>query len=633
MLYKTDFCRLAVACFFVVLGASSCDWINNGDFYDDEIPDMGTGDGTSTDDGTAPDFDPSITEWSGEKADDADSDVVGTDEDFYHELNSFSNVVTVSYSGTAASVECSNSGILCHVSGAHVTIDMKTNAVSGVEIVLSGKSDDGSLKAYGEKKFKLTMDGIELTSKQGPAINNQCKKRIYVHLQEGTTNRLTDSESYNNDAYYLDSSVSEDRKGCLFSEGNIVFSGTGVLVVAGKYKHGIVTDGYFWMRPGVTIAVTEANKNGIHVKGDVDDNIGFYMAGGLVYANISATAGKGIKTDLDAEIAGGKLMLNTSGDAEYESDENDTSSAAGIKSDGSIIISGGVHTLKSTGSGGKGLNSDADIRISGGETTITTSGGKYTYSSKLDSSPKGAKADGDVIISGGKLNISVTGKSDGSEGLESKGAMTIIGGEVYVYAYDDAINAGTAFEVTGGRVYAYASNNDGIDSNGTILISGGLVIGSGSGSPEGGIDCDSSNRFKINGGIVIGTGGTMMSSPSSNSTQRSVVYNGMSLSKGSKVAVLDSSSNPILTYELPRTMSSATFFFSCPDIASGKSYTISSEGTLADYTECWNGWYGGGAWSEGTELTTFTSDNMVTTIGSSSGWGPGGGGSGGGWPW
>ncbi len=625
--------RSLVLVMFLV-GVCSCDR-NWGDYFSNEMPGMNIGGSDSTDDGNAPGFDPVIVEWNGEKADDADKDIVGTDVDIYHEANSFPNTVKVAYNEGGASVQSSNDGILSHVSGSHVTIDMKTNAVSGVEIVISGKSDDGSLKIYGEKKFKLTMNGVDLTSKQGPAINSQCKKRIFVHLQEGTTNRLTDTGSYANDSYYLDSSVSEDRKGCFFSEGNLVFSGAGVLVVSGKYKHGIVTDGCFRMRPGVTIAIVESSKNGIHVKGDADDNIGFYMAGGLVYANISATAGKGIKTDLDAEIAGGRLMLNTSGDAEYESDENDTSSAAGIKSDGSIIISGGIHALKSTGSGGKGLNSDVDIRISGGETTITTTGGKYTYSSKLDSSPKAAKADGDVVITGGKLNISVTGKSDGSEGLESKGAMTISGGEVYVYAYDDAINAGTAFEVTGGRVYAYASNNDGIDSNGTLVISGGLVIGSGSGSPEGGIDCDNSNRFKINGGIVIGTGGTMMSSPSSGSAQRSVVYNGVSLSKGDMIVVLDPSDNPILAYELPRTMSGWTFFFSCPDMASGKSYTISSGGKLSDCTDSWNGWYGGGRWNEGAEMTTFTASNVVTTIGSSSG-GPGGGGwpgGGGGWPW
>lgn len=94
------------------------------------------------------------------------------------------------------------------------------------------------------------------------------------------------------------------------------------------------------------------------------------------------------------------------------------------------------------------------------------------------------KADGNITISGGKLNISVTGASDGSEGLESKATLTISGGEIYSYAYDDAINAASAINITGGKVYAYASNNDGIDSNGSLVISGGLVIGVGTSAPD-----------------------------------------------------------------------------------------------------------------------------------------------------
>lgn len=617
----------------LMMGCYACTPSDNGFFPDDfpgEIPGgMANGNGTSSNDGTVPEFDSTITQWDGEKAEDAHLDVVGTDADFYHEANTFTSTVTITYNGSSVSVESSNNQILHHISGAYATVDMQTNSVSGVEIVVKGKSEDGGLKIYGEKKYKLTLAGVELTSQKGPAINSQCKKRIYVHLQEGTTNCLTDVASYSDDTYYMDTSADEDRKGCFFSEGNLVFSGAGTLVVAGKYKHGIVTDGFFWMRPGVTIAITEAAKNGIHVKGDSDDNIGVYIKGGLIYANLSSEAGKGIKCDLDVEVVGGKLCLNTSGNAIYESDENDTSSAAGIKTDGSIVISGGTHTLKSTGTGGKGLNADTDITISGGETTITTTGGKYTYTSSLTSSPKGAKADGNITISDGKLNISVTGKSDGSEGLESKGSMSISGGEVYVYAYDDAINAAKALNVTGGKVYAYASNNDGIDSNGTLIVSGGLVIASGTSAPEGGIDVDNSNNFKINGGIVISVGGSLQSTPSSGSSQRCVAYNGISVSKGKKVAVLDSSSKPILTFELPRTISNASFFFSCPDLVANDSYTISSEGTLSSCTDSWNGWYDGGTWSGGTQLASFTSSNMITTIGSSNN-GPGGGGIGGG---
>lgn len=619
-----------------VMGCYACT-PSNDNFFPDGFPDelpggMINGNGTSSDDGTAPEFESTIAVWNGEKAEDAHLDVVGTDADFYHEANTFTSTITITYNGSSASVESSNNQILHHVSGAYVTVDMQTHSVSSVEIVVKGKSEDGGLKIYGEKKFKLTLNGVELTSQKGPAINSQCKKRIYVHLQEGTTNRLTDVSSYSDDTYYLDSSADEDRKGCFFSEGNLIFSGTGTLVVAGKYKHGIVTDGYFWMRPGVTIAVTEATKNGIHVKGDSDDKIGVCIKGGLIYANLSSEAGKGLKCDLDVEIAGGKLCLNTSGNAIYESDENDTSSAAGIKADGSIVVSGGTHTLKNTGTGGKGLNADTDIVVSGGETTITTTGGKYTYSSSLTSSPKGAKADGNVTISGGKLNISVTGKSDGSEGMESKAAMNISAGEVYVYAYDDAINAATAFNVTGGRVYAYACNNDGIDSNGSLLVSGGVVISSGASAPEGGIDVDNSNNFKVNGGIVLSAGGSLQSNPSSNSSQRCVVYNGISVSKGKKVAVLDSSSETILTFEFPRTMNNASYLFSCPDMEANASYTIFSGGTLSSCTDNWNGWYDGGTWSGGTQLESFTSNGVVTTIGNSSGIPnmPSGGGMGGG---
>ena len=616
----------------------SCCTTDNG-FEQWEMPGDLPGGGSGSDDDDTPDFDPTITGWDGQKADDAALDVVGTNEDIYWEANTFGSnggvTVTVAYSGSSASVNTSDNSVICYTDGAYVTIDMLTNSVKNVEIVVSGKSDDGQLKIYGEKKFKLTLSGVELTSSKGPAINDQCKKRAFVHLAEGTTNRLTDAASYSEEPRYLNggSSASEDRRGCFFSEGNLIFSGTGVLVVEGNYKHGIVTDGYFYMRPGVTLAVTGAAKNAIHVKGDEDDGIGVYMAGGLVYANVSSTAGKGIKTDLDAEIAGGKLLLNTSGNATYDSDEKDTSSSAGIKTDGSVIISGGTHTLKSTGTGGKGINADKEVRVSGSETTVTTTGGKFYYSQSLTSSPKGVKADGDITISGGKLNISVTGVSDGSEGLESKATLAVTGGEVYVYAYDDAINAASAINISGGKVYAYASNNDGIDSNGSLVISGGLVIGVGTSAPEGGIDCDNSNSFRIDGGTVIGMGGTLQSSPSS-SKQRSVVYNGVSATKNANICVLDSEGTPVLTFAFPRTMNGASFFFSTPDIASGASYTVSSGGTLSNYTDSWNGWYGGGTWSGGSQVGTFTSSSVVTTVGSSGSVGgmPGGGGPGG-RPW
>lgn len=106
----------------------------------------------------------------------------------------------------------------------------------------------------------------------------------------------------------------------------------------------------------------------------------------------------------------------------YEEDENDTSSAAGIKADGDLFISDCDILCVSSGTGGKGFNVDGKITIESGKIDIATSGGKYVYNAAqdLDSSPKGVRAEGGIIINGGYLNIQVTGRSDGSEGLESK---------------------------------------------------------------------------------------------------------------------------------------------------------------------------------------------------------------------
>ncbi|MCC8114714.1 MAG: carbohydrate-binding domain-containing protein [Bacteroidales bacterium] len=618
---KILFLSLATALLLV-----GCSTGNNYDWSDIAPSSPGTsGSGTTSDDGNSPDFDPVISAWDGQKATDSASDAVGSDKDFYHELNTFSNTVTVTYSGSSATVSSTNSQILTNVTGAYVTIDMATNDVDKTEIILKGTSTDGGLKVYGASKFKLTLDGVDLTSQIGPAINSQCKKRIYVDVADGTENSLVDCSKYSNDPYYLSGSSAddEDRKGCFFSEGNLIFSGTGVLQITGNKKHGLCTDGYIYVRPGVTLVVNNAVKNAIHVKGDTDDGIGVRIMGGLIYAYTNGTAGKGIKCDYDIDIQGGTLQLNTAGGSEYDSDEKDTSSPAGLKSDTNIYISGGTLTLKSTGTGGKGINADGKVSISGGTTTVTTTGGKFTYSQSLTSSPKGVRAEGNIDISGGVLNISVTGQSDSSEGLESKASMTISGGDVYVWAYEDAINASSAFTVTGGRVYAYSSANDGIDSNGSLTISGGLVIGVGGSSPEGGIDCDSSSRFLINGGTVIGMGGTLQSSPSSSSKQRVFVLNSVSISKGTNLALLDPNGSPLVTFTIPRTLSSGNYTVSCADITSGSTYTLSYGGTLTD-TTTWNGCGIGGTWTDGTSLGTITSSSVITTSGGSGSMGGGG---------
>lgn len=616
---------------------------NTEDNTDTENPDEGAGndegnDTENEDDTTQPDqgseevieSNSDIEPWTGAVADDASKDVVGTDADLYVELNSFTKRVVVRYDGTTATVENGNSSIIAHISGAYVTIDMSTNNVDGVEIVAQGKSSDGGLKIYGEKKFKLTLNGLDITSKKGPAINSQCGKRVYLHLADGTTNRIADIATYNNDAYTLPGVYNEDRKGALFTEGHIILSGHGVLVAEGKYKHAIVTDGYYYQRPGSTVVVTAAAKNALHVKGDDEDGIGAWFTGGRFEAKVASVAGKGVKSDLDIRIDGGKFDITTSGNAEYDSSEADTSSASALKSDGSVVINGGELNFLSTGSGGKGINADGGLTFNGGVTNIKTTGTQYKYNNNTTSSPKGIRVDGAIVVNSGQINIEVTGQSEGSEGMESKSSITFNGGETKVNSYDDGINAKSDITIRGGKIYTYGSKNDGMDSNGSITMEGGLVIGVGSTSPETGVDVDNSSKWKINGGTMIGFGGSMMASPSSASAQCMLVYNGLSTTAGQTVTLLDASNNVIVSFEYPLTRTGATLLLSCPEIVKNNTYKVWQGGTITNPSEAWMHWSVKGTLSGGSELSSFTPTAIITTVGSSSGGGHGGGG--GGWP-
>lgn len=127
---------------------------------------------------------------------------------------------------------------------------------------------------------------------------------------------------------------------------------------------------------------------------------------------------------------------------------------------------------------------------------------------------------------------------------------------------------------------------------------------------------------------MIGTGGAAVT-PSSASTQRVVIYNGISATKGQFLTILNSDNVQILTYELPRSMKGMSLFFSSSELVDGE-YSVLSGGSISGTTESWNGWYNGGIWAGGTAIGTFASSSIITTVGSSGGPGGGGGNPGGG---
>lgn len=426
----------------------------------------------------------------------------------------------------------------------------------------------------------------------------------------------------------------EDVKGLKCDGSLTVTAGSVKVYVSGnqskgyKSKQNILIKGgtHYFETSGNAVIVDNDPSYCTAIKSDGRTSI----TGGEIEIISTGLAGKGISSDGNLLIADAQISIKTTGDGSTYttvSSVKDSYSATCITGDSLITILSGTLTLNSSGTAGKCISSDGDIILGSGEQgpriSAATSGAKYLVSGSGNNAdyanPKAIKADGNLTVENGIFVITTT--KDGGEGLESKAILTINDGELDIRTYDDAINAAKAIVINGGKINCYSSGNDGIDSNGTIAINGGIVLSSGTNSPEEGFDCDQ-NPFTITGGILIGTGGGTSTPTSSLCTQQTVIYR-TSGTADQLFRVCDAAGDDILIYKIPRTYSSMTILFSTPSIAKGTAYSIYKGGSVTG-GEDFHGYYTGSVYTGGSLQTTFTPTQTVTSIGTTTG--PGGGG-------
>lgn len=165
------------------------------------------------------------------------------------------------------------------------------------------------------------------------------------------------------------------------------------------------------------------------------------------------------------------------------------------------------------------------------------------------------------------------------------------------------------------------ASGDGLDSKGSLIITGGTILVSGSeNSGNGALDYNTS--ASITGGTLIALGSSGMSQSITGDGQCTIMTDISSQSGDTMFALCDSNSNVIASFNPAKQYSNIVV--SSPSIKTGESYKIICGGAIDGADE--NGFADSGTLTSGTEITEITmSEENYSSGGSMQGGGMRGG--------
>lgn len=286
----------------------------------------------------------------------------------------------------------------------------------------------------------------------------------------------------------------------------------------------------------------------------------------------NSTSMKGMKATGSIHISNGAITINSADDA--------------IHSNTSVTVNGGTFELAS---GDDGIHADETLTITAGAINITES---YEGLEALNVDVQGGDiklvaTDDGINAAGGTDSSGTTGGRDGmfgdhggdrggdrggNRGGGPGGGHGGMGGGM-------SPSSNGSIVISGGNVYVKASG-DGIDANGTLTITGGyiVVVGPTQGDTAT-LDYDVSGT--ITGGTFIGTGASHMAQSLSSSEQGVIAITVGNQSAGTKITLTDKNGNTVISHtpELPFQV----VILSSPDIVSGETYTVAVGSTSGDF--------------------------------------------------
>lgn len=516
---------------------------------------------------------------------------------------------------------------------------------------VTGNHSQIVINAPDTAKPRIILENVNLHCENGPAIYVKSADKVFITVSDGTESTLTCGNSF--DESY------ENADGAIFSKADLTINGSGKLTVDGNYKCGIVSkdglnivdtnitvtsagtaiEGKDCVKIGNSIINMAAGTDGIKSTNREDSTRGYVLIESGEF-NITSQ-NDGIQAETALFIKDGNFNIKTGGgsavsSSNYGKEDNrwgmwggytqnnsttDTESTKALKATSLIKIDNGNFSIDSSDDA---IHSNSDLEIKGGSFNIS-------------SGDDGIHADDQLIISDGTLEISKS-----YEGIEAT-AITVSGGSIIVTASDDGFNAAggndssamggrpgqNPFEsdsdaqinFTGGYILVSASG-DGIDSNGDINLSGGVLLVSGP-TNSGNSALDYGGKATVNGGVAVIAGSSGMATTfASSSLQGSFMCTvNSSVSGGTSISVTDGS-KVIASFTPSKAYNN--IIVSCPDLRVGNTYTLNIGGTVTNTDN--NGYTDNGAVSNPDSSYEINLSSISFSNSNGGMGGPGGGG-------
>lgn len=189
-------------------------------------------------------------------------------------------------------------------------------------------------------------------------------------------------------------------------------------------------------------------------------------------------------------------------------------------------------------------------------------------------------------LAGGAEGTGVLNIIADNEGLDSELHLTVNGGKINIQSQDDGINTNednvSVTTINGGALHIVAglgSEGDGIDSNGYLVINGGVVIAIARPQSDSGLDSDCGSY--INGGYVVATGSTMDWAESDSDQVTMNLQFAFSQGSDEAIIVTDREGNVIFAYDPDKDETTGTHnrgyqgaVISCPQFQVGETYQV-----------------------------------------------------------